>query len=235
MNKIIIDSNKLLTTKIDGISFKENKLIFRKNGEYKLEILNSDNVSLAIEILDCVCTKLFVYSAFNELEEHITYKLGENSNLLLFRFDSNKSSDRDEAIYLDGKGAKVSYNFSSICHVYNKCVGSDGSKIEFLIDSILDKGNSGCRMNQDTKIMCMGDVSAEICPNMLINEDDVEARHGSVIGRFNDEDLFYMMSRGIREDEAIKLMIKGIIFADLVIDDEERDRILKVIDDTYHF
>ena len=83
--------------------------------------------------------------------------------------------------------------------------------------------------------MCMGDVSAEICPNMLINEDDVEARHGSVIGRFNDEDLFYMMSRGIREDEAIKLMIKGIIFADLVIDDEERDRILKVIDDTYHF
>ncbi len=254
MNKIIIDSNKLLTTEIDGISFKENKLIFRKNGEYKLEILNSNNVSLAIEILDCVCIKLFVYSAFNELEEHITYKLGENSNLLLFRFDSNKSSDRDEAIYLDGKGAKVSYNFSSICQgsynynmkiyhnncfvssdVYNKCVGSDGSKIEFLIDSILDKGNSGCRMNQDTKIMCMGDVSAEICPNMLINEDDVEARHGSVIGRFNDEDLFYMMSRGIREDEAIKLMIKGIIFADLVIDDEDRERILKVIDDTYHF
>ena len=36
MNKIIIDSNKLLTTKIDGISFKENKLVFRKNGEYKL-------------------------------------------------------------------------------------------------------------------------------------------------------------------------------------------------------
>ena len=29
MNKIIIDSNKLLTTKIDGISFKENKLVFR--------------------------------------------------------------------------------------------------------------------------------------------------------------------------------------------------------------
>ena len=30
-------------------------------------------------------------------------------------------------------------------------------------------------------------------------------------------------------------MIKGIIFADLVIDDEDRERILKVIDDTYHF
>jgi Fe-S cluster assembly scaffold protein SufB len=41
------------------------------------------------------------------------------------------------------------------------------------------------------------------------------AGHASATGRFDDEHLFYLMSRGIREDEARKLVVRGF-FAELL-------------------
>ena len=88
-------------------------------------------------------------------------------------------------------------------------------------------------MDQNTKVMCMGDVDCKVEPNMYIEEDDVEARHGSVIGKFSDECIFYLMSRGISEDEAIKLLIKGFILSNLVVDDDKRSKILDIINYNY--
>ena len=105
--------------------------------------------------------------------------------------------------------------------------------MSFNVDSVLDKGNINCYMNQDTKIISMGDVDASIRPNMYIEEDDVEARHGSVIGRFSDDNLFYLMSRGIRKNDAIKLMIKGFLLSSMAIDEETLARILEVIVNNY--
>ena len=64
---------------------------------------------------------------------------------------------------------------------------------------------------------------------MFINEDSVEARHGSVVGRLDEEEIFYLMSRGIELDEAINLIIKGFIFSNLNVDMEKRGRIFQVI------
>ena len=36
-------------------------------------------------------------------------------------------------------------------------------------------------------------------------------RHASATGRFDDEQLFYLQSRGIREDEARRLVVRGFL------------------------
>lgn len=53
-------------------------------------------------------------------------------------------------------------------------------------------------------------------PNLEIeNGNIVGAGHASSVGRFDDEELFYLQSRGITESEARKLVVRGF-FADLI-------------------
>ena len=48
-------------------------------------------------------------------------------------------------------------------------------------------------------------------PILLIDEYDCFANHGATIGKMSDEDLFYLMSRGLSKKEAFMLILSGII------------------------
>ncbi|MGO4750236.1 SufD family Fe-S cluster assembly protein, partial [Streptomyces sp. 2MCAF27] len=53
-------------------------------------------------------------------------------------------------------------------------------------------------------------------PNLEIETGEiVGAGHASATGRFEDEQLFYLMARGIPADEARRLVVRGF-FAELV-------------------
>jgi Fe-S cluster assembly protein SufD len=53
-------------------------------------------------------------------------------------------------------------------------------------------------------------------PNLEIETGEiVGAGHASATGRFDDLQLFYLQSRGIPEDEAKRLVVRGF-FADIV-------------------
>ena len=57
---------------------------------------------------------------------------------------------------------------------------------------------------------------ADSIPNLEIETGEVAgAGHASATGRFDDEQLFYLMARGIPEDEARKLVVRGF-FAELI-------------------
>jgi Fe-S cluster assembly protein SufD len=48
-------------------------------------------------------------------------------------------------------------------------------------------------------------------PNLEIFADDVKASHGATFSQVNDEQLFYLKSRGISSIEASKLLIRGFM------------------------
>ncbi len=51
---------------------------------------------------------------------------------------------------------------------------------------------------------------AHSVPNLEIETGEITgAGHASATGRFDDEQLFYLMSRGIPSDEARKLVVRG--------------------------
>ena len=57
---------------------------------------------------------------------------------------------------------------------------------------------------------------ADSVPNLEIETGEIDgAGHASTTGRFDDEQLFYLRSRGIREDEARRLVVHGF-FADII-------------------
>src|SRR5690606_14418319 len=57
---------------------------------------------------------------------------------------------------------------------------------------------------------------ADSVPNLEIETGEIEgAGHASATGRFDEEQMFYLRSRGISEDQARRLVVRGF-FADLI-------------------
>lgn len=248
MTRIVIDNNKIVGYHGTDVVVTGGKIQFFKSGDYTLEYVSSDQVSLEVEVDDEVVVKLFIFSVDNKITVNNHYRLGKKSSLLLFQFYQNIMVREKLVIDLDGDYAKFYMGFSSISKgdeeyyiivnhngyygcsdIVNKCIGVDGSKIHLQIDSVLKKGNRDCVMDQESRILTLGEVEAKIVPNMFIEEDSVIAKHGSVIGGFREEELFYLMSRGIEKEEAIFLLIKGFVFSNLVVDMEKRAMILECL------
>jgi Fe-S cluster assembly protein SufB len=48
-------------------------------------------------------------------------------------------------------------------------------------------------------------------PTVDVREDDVSMGHEATVSRVSDEQLFYLMSRGMPEDEAMAMIVRGFI------------------------
>ncbi len=65
---------------------------------------------------------------------------------------------------------------------------------------------------QNRNLVLTDGTRADSVPNLEIETGDIEgAGHASATGRFDDEQLFYLMARGIREDEARRLVVRGFL------------------------
>ncbi|MFF0746149.1 Fe-S cluster assembly protein SufD [Streptomyces sp. NPDC004111] len=94
------------------------------------------------------------------------------------------------------------------------------------------EGTDSYEMNRN--LVLTDGARVDSVPNLEIETGEIAgAGHASATGRFDDEQLFYLQSRGIREDEARRLVVRGF-FAELVqqigLDDVE-ERLLAKIDE----
>ncbi len=51
----------------------------------------------------------------------------------------------------------------------------------------------------------------ETYPGLVSEVDDAELSHEAAIGKIREEELFYLMSRGLKEEEATQLIVKGFV------------------------
>lgn len=246
MNKILIGRDKILYDSLK-VSVNDNTISFLESGLYSIEYENIDKVNYCFSVCDNKEITLLESSFSNDLIVNNKYII-DNSNLVINKFYDNNSVIENIDIELCNNG-KLDYKFSNICknnegytininhkgigtvsNISNKSLAINGSKLDFVINSIVGKEYSKSILNQNTRIVTIGDSDCKISPNMFIDCDDIEARHGSVIGTFKDDMVFYLMSRGINYNDAIKLLVKGYLFSNLDVNVELRDKIFSVID-----
>lgn len=101
-------------------------------------------------------------------------------------------------------------------------------------DVFIHKGADGTDTYELNRNLLLTDgARADSVPNLEIETGEiVGAGHASTTGRFDDEQLFYLQSRGIPADVARRLVIRGF-FAEIVTklnDDTIEDRIMERID-----
>ena len=54
---------------------------------------------------------------------------------------------------------------------------------------------------------------SDATPILLIDENDVTAGHAASIGQVDPEDMYYLMSRGLDQDTAERLVVRGFLGA----------------------
>lgn len=100
---------------------------------------------------------------------------------------------------------------------YKGALQGRGAHAVWIGDCLIGENTDGAdtyEMNRNL-ILTEG-AKADSVPNLEIEDGDIEgAGHASAIGRFDDEQLFYLMSRGVPELEARRLVIRGF-FAELL-------------------
>ena len=186
-----------------------------KSSSLKLHILNTKNTNRIYEIYG----EAFInHISLDETTEKLNaYLLDENAN---FNYKLLSILKDKESIFEQ----KVDHNFSkTFSNISNFGVAFNGAKILFDTTGFIakEKDKSNCR--QLSKGVVMDDLSSITSkPILLIDEFDCFASHGAAIGKMSDEELFYLMSRGLSKNEAFLLILNGIIkpFIDEISIDE---------------
>ena len=74
----------------------------------------------------------------------------------------------------------------------------------------LKHGAKGASGTEQENVLLMDDsVVNQTIPVILCDEDDVEGNHGASIGRLDEENLFYMESRGLSLEAAYELIAEA--------------------------
>ena len=97
-------------------------------------------------------------------------------------------------------------------HIISKGISKEGgiSSYRGLVD--IKKGS----VNSKSSVRCDGlmlDSKSKVLtfPAMEVSEDNVEVSHEAVVGKIQEDQLFYLMSRGLSEKEATKMIVSGFI------------------------
>lgn len=96
--------------------------------------------------------------------------------------------------------------------MYNNAICNSDSFIVLNTDGIIPNGSIETDLNQKSKGILLDEKSNIIAnPILEIDEYDCKASHGAGVGAINEQDLFYLMSRGIKRDYAIRLIINSYL------------------------
>lgn len=217
--KITIKENKRVNlfimsyqSKTMGINFdihiKDHALLkvysqFVSNHHTSLDIQRSFNIE---DNASLILMNHLTFKGKMDIEDKV-YLRGENSNVDIDVLDIG--SNRDKTSYRQMVYHKSKNSYSQI---HNWMISDDESSLDYSVNGKIEKGNSKSSCQQSNKGIILSQAAdIKVVPTLLIDEYDVEASHGAAIGRIDDNQLFYLLSRGLNETQAKNLIISGYI------------------------
>jgi len=137
------------------------------------------------------------------------------------------------AVYLLGKGAKaeilsIAYagagqhqdTGAKVIHVapyttsniVSKSISKDGGRTSYRGLVKVQKGAVGVKSTVRCDALMLDEFSrSDTYPYMEIDEELVSIGHEATVGKISEDQLFYLMSRGLSESEALTLVVLGFI------------------------
>ncbi len=104
----------------------------------------------------------------------------------------------------------VASNTSSV--IRSKSISKDGgiSTYRGLVRALKKAKNTKSSVECSALLIDNKSVS-NTYPAMIVENSNVNIAHEARVGKINDEDIFYLMSRGLTEEEAVKMIVSGFI------------------------
>lgn len=122
-------------------------------------------------------------------------------------------------------------------HIVNHGISKDHAQLTFNGIGKIHKGMNGSNAQQESRAMILSETArADANPILLIDEYDVKAGHAAGVGKIDEEQLYYLMSRGLSRRSAEILIIYGFLmpFIDAIRSQAIKTEFEKVIERKIH-
>lgn len=180
--------------------------------------------------------------------------LQENAVLQLSYFNLNSAKTvHDTQVKLLGQNANASICTYTVCNkdvslgslisvthlakqttsnIENVGIVNDFAKLSIDGLNIIEKGNAKSVADQESKIINLTDTARSVAnPQLIINEYDVKAGHAASVGQMDEDQIYYLMSRGLTRVESKKLLLLSYLNSGLekITNKRLQKRVLKEI------
>ena len=210
----------------------KTKSICLTNENKEIELTDLDDLSLTLN--DNASLTLKLLNLHEDKNLKFAAKLGQNCSLKVIFADFSKGNIKLVSnVELLESGANCEWHLATLSNsnftkefdvsfkhlvghtsaiMDNYGVARDHSKIVFSGCNHIVNGAKQSITRQNAKIIVFDKESIGVAsPILKIDENDVQASHGAVVGQLNSDHMFYLMSRGLSKDEARLLITRGYL------------------------
>lgn len=242
------------------IAGKESKFSYLERIESFGDDAKKISANICVEVIAEAGSHI-KFSAIDQLGEHVTAfisrrgRLENNAHInwslsvmnqgnVIADFDSDligEGSHADLKVVAASSGRQIqgidtrvtNYGKNSIGHILQHGVILERGTLTFNGIGHIIKGAKGADAQQESRVLMLSDKArSDANPILLIDENEVTAGHAASIGQVDPEDMYYLMSRGLDQATAERLVIRGFLGA--VITEipikKVRDQIIDVLD-----
>ncbi|MCM3656964.1 Fe-S cluster assembly protein SufD [Agromyces mediolanus] len=137
---------------------------------------------------------------------HLAEQGGDVEALGLYFSDAGQHLEQQVYVHHDAPNTRSRVT-------YKGALQGEGARSVWIGDVLIGNAAVGTDSYEQNRNLVLSDgTRADSIPNLEIETGNIAgAGHASATGRFDDEQLFYLMARGITEEEARRLVVRGFL------------------------
>ena len=228
MNKITVTKEEYIELKDNAVDLDINvpKLTINVKGKVlvnELSIKDNENTELTINVEP---QSSLVYNRFlvhNIMNNKITINQDHLSNVIFnYSFIANDKCHLTIDTNLSGDDNESEINVKAVTERDGAAtiIGTADAKEKIKNNNLIES----------IKVLVLNDEESVCIPNLLVATNDVIVNHACTISPVDKNELFYLESKGLSEEQATKLIKNGFLIGNLSINDEIKQEILNMIE-----
>lgn len=203
--------------------------------EFKASLKDLETIVLTLNVKQNSHVKYVLISEEKSFKTRInqTIQIEKDANVHVISGFLSQNLEADLNVNLNGENARAMVNAIVVSNdqqqqtvdvhmthfapysygdMYNVGISNGYGRVTLNGIEKIEKGMKQANAFQTLKGIILSDFSmVDVNPILLIDEYDVKAGHGATVGKIEEQQLYYLQSRGLSKIEAEKLIIKGYI------------------------
>lgn len=241
MEKMILEQDTFERFELSG----KQKLHLDVSGHPSVYLCLTDTaeIELTIQLRKDATCKVLCFNESSSSSINCKIHVEENAELeMTYGEMSDGEVALDQQIYLDGVNARCVFKTASIVkhkkHFNIECIHNAPHTVGLMENYAVVYENANYKMVDTGKIVSGAyqseshqtsralildeNQSCDITPLLLIDENDVQASHATSMGQIDENQLYYLQTRGLTKQQALGLITIGYLMpvAD-ALDNEE--------------
>lgn len=244
-NKTIkLDSNSSTVENLDIIVEKKATLIIDVSGNQQFE-LNiqcglKENVQLTCLLINNNEAPISIndsYTIERDSKAIVAYSQLNNEKVNTnSKYDLVSEGAEIRALSVSITGTNKQFNQTTnhlaghtVAHIDNYGVVLANGKCDLVVSNTIGKGYHHCDTHQTSRLLTYDKTAqGKILPILKIDDNEVTASHACSLGQPDENQIYYLQTRGLTYDEALQLITIGYLMPiTKIIDDESINNILK--------